>query len=158
MDARVEQIIRIAAVAVLVIGCLMVLAPFLAGILSAAILCFSTWPLYEFFERKLGGNRTAAALAMTMLMVVVLVLPLALMAASYADEIPDLVEYLRELLQEGLPLPPDWVVSIPLIGDWLDANWRELAGNKAQLAETLKRWSVPAREALVRTGIVIGEG
>ena len=158
MDSRVEQIIRIAAVAVLVIGCLMVLRPFLAGILSAAILCFSTWPLYEFFERKLRGRRSLAALAMTLLMIVVLVLPLALIAASYADEVPDLVESARAVVEQGLPLPPDWVASIPLVGEWLEASWRELAGNKAQLAEILKRWSVPTRDGLMRTGIIFGEG
>jgi predicted PurR-regulated permease PerM len=158
MDRRFEQAVRIVAIATLVIGCLMVLRPFLAGILSAAILCFSTWPVYEFLERRLGGRRTLAALAMTVLFVVVLVLPLALIAGSYADEIPHLVVYLQDLLKEGLPLPPDWVVSIPLVGEWLDASWRELAGSRAQLAEALKRWSVPARDGLVRAGIIIGEG
>src|SRR5262245_17181902 len=102
MDKRIEQIIRIAAITLLVIGCLLVLRPFLAGILSAAILCYSTWPLYESMERRMGGRRWLAALSMTLLMIVVLVIPLASIAASYADEIPNLVENIRELLQEGL--------------------------------------------------------
>ncbi|TMH49840.1 MAG: AI-2E family transporter, partial [Betaproteobacteria bacterium] len=63
MDKRLEQIIQIVAGAALVIGCLMVLKPFLAALLSAAILCFSTWPLYRLIERRLGGRRTLAALA-----------------------------------------------------------------------------------------------
>src|SRR5262245_56563312 len=158
MEGRNEQIIRIAAIVLLVIGCLVVLMPFLAAILSAAILCFSTWPAYEFLERSVRGHRTVAALLMTLLVVVVLVLPLAVIAAMYADEIPNLVDYMRELLGGGLPLPPDWVASIPLIGEWLEANWRELAGSKAQLADILKRIMVPAREVLVRLGIIIGEG
>lgn len=158
MQTRNEQIIQIAAIVLLVVGCMVVLMPFLAGILSAAILCFSTWPVYEFLERKLKGRRTLAALLMTLLVVVVLVLPLALIAAMYAEEIPNLVDYVREVLEQGLPFPPTWVVSIPLVGEWLDSNWRELAGSKAQLAEALKRWTVPAREGLVRTGLIIGEG
>ena len=32
--------------AAVVIGCLIVLRPFLAALLSAAILCFSSWPAY----------------------------------------------------------------------------------------------------------------
>jgi predicted PurR-regulated permease PerM len=158
LEQRVELIIRIAAIALLAIGCLLVLAPFLAAILSAAILCFSTWPIYEFLERRLGGRRSLAALAMTFLVVVVLVLPLALIAASYADDVPDIVEYVRALLEEGLPLPPDWIASIPFVGGWLDASWREISGSKAELAAALRRFTVPAREALVRTGIIIGEG
>lgn len=158
MEKRIEQIIQIAAITVLVIGCFMVLRPFLVAILSAAILCFSTWPVYGLLERKLGGRRSLAALAMTLLIILVLVLPLALIAATFADDVPHLFERLRELLADGLPYPPDWVASIPLAGESLDAGWRELAGSKAKLAEALKRLALPAREGLVRTGIIIGEG
>ncbi len=158
MEKRIEQIIQVVAVTVLVIGCLMVLKPFLAAILSAAILCFSTWPVYGWLERRLGGRRGIAALAMTLLLVLVLVLPLALIAATFADDVPHLVERARELLADGLSGPPDWVASIPLFGESLDAGWRELAGSKAKLAEALKRIAQPAREILVHAGIVIGEG
>jgi len=158
METKHAQIIRITAIVLLVIGCLVVLIPFLTGILSAAILCFSTWPVYTFLERRMGGHRTLAALSMTLLVVVVLVLPLALIAAAYADTIPDLVDSVREVIELGLPFPPTWVASIPLAGEWLDANWREIAGSKAQLIDALKRWTVPAREGLVRSGLIIGEG
>jgi len=88
----------------------------------------------------------------------VLVLPLALIAGSYVDDVPHLLEGLREMLAEGLPGPPGWIASIPLAGEWLDAGWREMAGSKAQLAEALKRVAQPARAALVQAGIIAGEG
>jgi predicted PurR-regulated permease PerM len=157
-EKRVEQIIQVVAIVVLVIGCFMVLRPFLAAILSAAILCFSTWPVYEWLERKLGGRSWLAALVMTLLMVLVLVLPLIAITLSYAEEIPQLVERAREMLAEGLPEPPSWVSSIPLVGEQLDAAWRDLAGNRAKLAEMLKRLLQPARQVLVYSGFLIGEG
>ena len=158
MEKRIERIIQAVAGVALAIGCLMVLKPFLAALLSAAILCFSTWPLYSVIERRLRGRRTLAALAMTLLMVVVLVLPLALIAGSYVDDVPQLAERLRDTLAEGLPRPPAWVASIPLVGDSLDAGWREIAGSKAALAEVLKRIALPARAVLVQAGIIVGEG
>jgi len=158
MEKRIEQIIQVVAIAVLVIGCLMVLKPFLAGILSAAILCYSTWPVYQWCEGRFWGKRWLAALVMTLLLILVLVLPLALISTTYAGEIPHLFELLRETLAEGLPMPPDWVVSIPLVGEALDAGWREIAGSKDKLAEALNRLSQPAREVLVQAGIIIGEG
>jgi predicted PurR-regulated permease PerM len=158
MDKRIEHIIQIVASVALAVGCLMVLQPFLAALLSAAILCFSTWPVYSWIERRLGGRRTLAALAMTLLMILVLVLPLALIAGSYVDDVPHLLEGLREMLAEELPGPPNWIASIPLAGEWLDAGWREIAGSKAQLAEALKRVAQPARAALVQAGIIAGEG
>lgn len=158
MDKRLEQVVQISAIAILVIGCLMVLRPFLAALLSAAILCYSTWPAYRFIEQKLKGWRGTAAFVMTVLIILVLVLPLALIAASFADDIPFLVERLRELLAQGLPGPPDWVATVPLVGEALDAGWREIAGSQAKLAEALKRLARPARDVLVATGIIIGEG
>jgi predicted PurR-regulated permease PerM len=157
-EKRVEQIIQIVAIVVLVVGCFMVLRPFLAAILSAAILCFSTWPVYEWLERKLGGRSWLAALVMTLLMALVLVLPLIAITLSYADEIPQLVERAREMLGEGIPDPPSWISSIPLVGEQLDTAWRDLAGNREKLAEMLKRLLQPARQVLVYSGFLIGEG
>src|SRR5881396_2926396 len=158
MEKRTERAIQVVAGTALAIGCLMVLRPFLAALLSAAILCFSTWPLYRLIERRLGGRRTLAALAMTLLMILVLVLPLALIAGSYVDDVPQLLERLRETLAQGLPRPPGWVASIPLVGESLDSGWREIAGSKAALAEALKRIAQPARAVLVQAGIIVGEG
>ncbi|TMH58255.1 MAG: AI-2E family transporter, partial [Betaproteobacteria bacterium] len=158
MEKRIERTIQVVAGTALAIGCLMVLRPFLAALLSAAILCFSTWPLYRLIERRLGGRRTLAALAMTLLMILVLVLPLALIAGSYVDDVPQLLERLRETLAQGLPRPPGWVASIPLAGESLDSGWREIAGSKAALAEALKRIAQPARAVLVQAGIIVGEG
>src|SRR5258708_16756914 len=96
MEKRIEGIIQVVAGVALAIGCLMVLKPFLAALLSAAILCFSTCPLYRLLERTLRGRRSLAALAMTLLMLLALVLPLALIAGAYVDHVPPTPE----------PLPP----------------------------------------------------
>ena len=85
-------------------------------------------------------------LNLTLLLILVLVLPLVFVALIYADEVPHLVELVREMLAEGLPGPPSWIASIPLVGESLDTGWRELAGNRAKLAELLKRLLQPARE------------
>jgi predicted PurR-regulated permease PerM len=157
-EKRVEQVIQITAMVLLVIGCLVVLRPFLGALLAAAILCYSTWPIYRFIEDRVGGRAWLAALVMTLLILVVLVVPLALIALSFRDDVPQLVEHVRETLAEGLPPPPAWVLGLPVVGEPLDAAWREIAESPAKLAEVLKRFAVPAREFLVATGLVIAEG
>jgi len=157
-EKRVEQFVQIAAIVLLVAGCLAVLQPFLAAILAAAIVCFSTWPVYRFIEDRTGGRRGLAALTMTLLILFVLVVPLALIALSFRDDVPHLVENARELFARGLPGPPEWVARIPLVGGQLDAYWREFAESQDQFAEALKRFSQPAREVLVKTGLIIAEG
>jgi predicted PurR-regulated permease PerM len=158
VERRIEYVLQIAAIALLVIGCLLVLRPFLAAVLSAAILCYSTWPVYARIERAFRGWRATAALAMTALIVVVLVLPLALIAMTVAEELPHIVERVRELLAQGLPPPPHWIATIPLAGEMLDAAWREIAGSEAKLGEALRRLAAPARQAAVAAGIIVGEG
>ena len=46
-QARIEQMVVIALLLILAIGCFLVLRPFLSALLWALILSFSTWPLYE---------------------------------------------------------------------------------------------------------------
>lgn len=157
-ENRVEQIVQISAIVLLVVGCLLVLQPFLGALLAAAILCFSTWPVYRFIERHTGGRRWLAALAMTLLILLVLVVPLTLIALSFRDDVPRLLENARELFARGLPGPPEWVARIPLVGEHLDDSWRELAESRDKLGEALQRYSQPAREVLVKTGLIIAEG
>jgi predicted PurR-regulated permease PerM len=157
-EKRIEQIVQVTAMVALVVGCLVVLKPFLGALLAAGILCYSTWPIYRFVESALRGRAWLAALVMTLLILCVLVVPLALIALSFRDDVPQLVEHVRDTLSHGLPPPPEWVARLPLVGGYLDAAWREIAESPAQLAEILRRYSQPAREALVATGLVIAEG
>ena len=155
---RIEQIVQVSAIVLVAVGCLLVLKPFLGAILAAAILCYSTWPVYSFIEGRVGGRRWLAALVMTLLILLVLVVPLALIALSFRDDVPQLIENVREALAHGLPRPPEWVARIPLVGPDIDAAWFELAESPGKLAEILKRYSQPAREVLVQTGLIIAEG
>ena len=157
-EKQFEQVVRVAAIVLLVVGCVVVLQPFLVAILAAAILCFSTWPVYRFVEDRTGGRSWLAALVMTLLILLVLVVPLALIALSFRDDVPQLVENARELFAQGLPGPPEWVKAIPLAGEHLDAAWRELAESRDKLGEALKHLLQPARELLVKTGLIIAEG
>jgi predicted PurR-regulated permease PerM len=157
-ERRIEQVVQIAAVVLLALGCLVVLMPFLGAVLAAAILCFSTWPIYSYVERKVGGRRWLASLIMTLLIIVVLVVPLTLIALTLRDDVPNLIESVRVMLEGGLPQPPAWVKSIPLFGEQLDAGWRELMESREKLGAAIKRFAAPARQALVATGLIIAEG
>ncbi|MEN6426369.1 MAG: hypothetical protein ABFE13_13495, partial [Phycisphaerales bacterium] len=51
----IEQIAGIALIAAIVMGCVLVLRPFISAILWAAILCFATWPVHELLMRWFRG-------------------------------------------------------------------------------------------------------
>lgn len=158
MDIRIENLTRIAAVTLLVIGCLLVLQPFVTALLCAAIVCFSTWPMYDWLVRRCGGRSALAALIMTLVLMLVIVLPVALLALTLADSATPAIDWLRDTFVHGLPLPPDWVREIPLVGEGLDAWWRELAANKEKLAEAMKKIAPPVQHGVFKAGLLLGEG
>src|SRR5258705_11579754 len=96
VEKRVEHIAQIAAIALLVMGCLLVLMPFVTALLFAAIVCFSTWPVYMRAERAVSGRRWAAALLMTLLLIVVMIMPLALLALTLADSVAPAINWVRD--------------------------------------------------------------
>ncbi len=158
MEKRVEQIAQVAAIAVLVIGCLLVLQPFVTALLSAAIVCFSTWPAYKWLERKLGDRRWLAALVMTLSLILIIVLPVALLALTVANSVTPAVDELRKFFAAGLPGPPDWLVSVPVVGDYFDSGWRELAASKPKLTAALEKLALPAQHGLLQLGLILGDG
>ena len=158
MESRVERIAQLAALVVLVVGCLLVLQPFVTALLLAAIVCFSTWPAYQWLERRLRGRRTLAALAMTFLLILTVVLPLALLALTLADDVTALVGQIRDVFNDGVPALPDWVVSVPVVGSNVDNWWREITASREKLAEALQRFSQPAQQGLFKAGLILGDG
>ncbi len=157
-DRPVEQILGIGALVLLGIGCLAVLWPFLSALLWAAVLCFSTWPAYTWFERTLGGRRTLAALLMTLLVALVLVAPFAISVATLADSVSSIVAAANRVLEQGPPAPPTWVAGLPLVGERLAIYWQGLAYNAPAFLIELTKLIRPATDIAVASGAVLGVG
>jgi predicted PurR-regulated permease PerM len=96
--SRIEQYARIAAVTLLVLGCLLILRPFFGAIVFAAILSFSTWPAFAWLRDRWRGRGALAALAMVVAMLFVLALPVALAAQSLFVHSADVVEWVRNVV------------------------------------------------------------
>jgi predicted PurR-regulated permease PerM len=71
----IERWIGAAAVTVLALACLLILRPFISAGLWAAILCFTTWPLFTRLKAKLGGRPTMAASLATLALSVIIIAP-----------------------------------------------------------------------------------
>lgn len=118
-----ERILMILLLGGIAVGCTMVLSPFFSAILWAAILTYTTWPMFEWCRRHLRlGNITAAALMVTAVAVVV-VLPLALAVPGGASDVDEIRKEVLAALQSGLPSAPDWLDSVPIVGPSLTERW-----------------------------------
>src|SRR5687768_17392945 len=107
-DRRNERLIGATLVALLLVGSLLVLMPFMTALLWAVVLSFSSWPLYQRALALVGGRRTLAALLLTLATTLVLFVPLLVVGLRVADNAEDLAVATRLRLEQGPPEPPAW--------------------------------------------------
>lgn len=151
-----ERVLGIAALLLLAAGCALTLWPFVPALLWAAALCFSTWSVYSWCERSLGGRRVLTATLMTLLVALVLVAPFAVIVATLADSAVSFLITAAEYLEEGPPAPPRWVASLPMVGESLAFYWESLAYNVPAFITELKKLVGPATDIAVVSGAVVG--
>ena len=101
------------------VGCVLVLSPFLSAILWAAILVYTTWPVFTWVRTHLRASRRWAAGLMVLLTAVLIVLPLGLAAPAGAEDVNQLRGSIETALSGGLPSAPMWLVGVPVIGPTL---------------------------------------
>lgn len=158
MDKRFEYYARLAAVVLLVVGCFLVLRPFLSAILFAAVVCISSWPAYNWLLRKMQGRRSLTAFTMTLSLSLLLILPVAMVAYSLAENIPAFYEMFQGVVEAGLPKnPPGWLAGLPM-GGYMVNYWQHLASNQAELLALGQRLLEPAQKLLLATGVLLGKG
>src|SRR6201996_1807768 len=120
------------------IGCVLVLYPFLSALLWAAILVFTTWPVYDWLRLQLRLRRAPTALLMVALTAVLLVLPIAVAAPGSSDDVTKLRHVIMDGLRAGLPDSPPWVFDIPLIGNTLGDLWNRWAADISVMLDALR--------------------
>lgn len=155
---RMERNMGLVALALLLAGCLVVLRPFYSGLLWAVVLCFSTWPIYRRVLEAFGGRRTLAALVMSTGMMLVLLVPFLIIGVTLADNVNELTAATKAWIDEGPPNPPGWLKGFPLVGERVDAHWRDMAVDSAKLFQQAKPLVEPIGKALLKTGLVLGRG
>jgi len=158
-SSRFEQYARIAAIAMLVVGCFLVLQPFLGAILFAGILCFSTWPIFVALRDRLGGRAWLASVVIVMVLVIAMAVPVALAAQSIIVHSSATVELFKGFLDRKSSFElPQFVRDLPVLGPWLETYVRALMEGSAELADLAKRFTEPAKGFLLAMGRAIGEG
>ena len=157
-DPRLERTISGIALALLVIGCLLVLWPFMSSLLWAVVLCFSTWPLYRRLLIVMRGRRTLAALVMTLVVTLILLVPFLVVGFTLADNVRDLATAAKQWLEAGPPDPPKWLKKVPMIGVASSDYWVALAGDSKRLLAAMRGLIEPASALLLKGSLILGQG
>lgn len=145
-----RTLLAIVCIAGLVGTSFWILKPFLGAAVWAAMLVVATWPLFLQLERRLGGRRSLAVAIMAAALLLLLVVPLWLAIDTLVDNADRIAAWGRALAEHGLPPPPDFVQSLPLLGEKLAGLWREVAaagpeglvGRVTPYAANIGKWLV----------------
>ena len=139
-------VLSVLGIALLIVGSLWVLSPFLGALLWAAMIVVSTWPILRALEARFGGRRGPAVAVMTVVLLLVLFVPLYFAVATILEQVDRVAELVRGLPGLRVPPPPPWVEGLPLVGARAVRRWQEFAA--------LPQDEVAARVApYLRTGL-----
>ena len=144
-----ERYAVLAALFLLIIGCYLVIRPFLTAFLWGAIIAVSTRGLYQGLVRLSRGRRRLASALFALLLAGILFVPISVFAVRLAAGAPALVARVDEMLSGGLKEPPAWLASVPLVGRAANEWWLSASANPERLREDLRPLLRPVREFLV---------
>lgn len=155
---QLERYASIGAVALIFVGCFVVIRPFLSALMWAAILVYASWPCYRWVCARVRGRRTLAALLMTVGMAVVMVIPFVLVGVTLADNIAWLREQIQHAQKNGLPALPQWVTKLPLVGQSITGYWQDINANTQEIAPLIANGIMRSHRWIVRNTAVVMQG
>src|SRR5215813_11376753 len=114
------------ALALLTLGSLWVMRPFLGPGIWAVTIVVATWPLMKRLQYRFGDRRGPAVAVMVVILLLVLVLPLYWAVSTVIEESDRLIALVKALPTMKIPQPPGWLMSLPF-GPRLAKAWQDLA-------------------------------
>ena len=138
----VDTAIRLALAALVVYWSFLLLRPFIAILIWAAILSVALYPVHELLKRILGGRSTLAACLLTVLTLVGILGPVSTIGTALVTNLTGIAAGITEG-SITVPPPPPQIAEWPLIGPKLSALWQsasdELGQTIASIAPQLRQ-------------------
>jgi predicted PurR-regulated permease PerM len=157
LRSKIEQYLGVALLLLLLLGCFLVMLPFISALLWATILAFSLWPLYDRLVRWLRGRRTLAAALLSLGMVFAILLPVGIVGLTLGDNVKELKGATQRLL-EAPPRAPAWLAKVPLVGNKATESWNALASDSTKLVERAQVLIEPIGTWLLYAGLKLSVG
>lgn len=134
--------IRLALAALIVYWAFLVLRPFIAILIWAAILSVALYPAYQWLMRLTGGRSTLVSFLLTGLALVVLLGPASTIGAALVRNLTGIATG----ISEGtimVPPPPPYIAEWPVVGPRLSSFWKAAS---VELGQTLAAFEPQLRE------------
>lgn len=153
-----QLIAGITAVVFILLGCLLILSPFFPAILLAIILALSTWPAYEWLNRKLIHRTWLSATLMTTLLALCFIVPLVIIGTSSAENFSKISNMFSSALQGNTEIVGQNLATIPYIGDTASTYWTDLTADQERFEKIMDEYVGRTSDGLIKLGGSIGRG
>ena len=153
----IKTTLALTALVLLILGCILVMWPFVTAVIWAGVLSFSTWNFYRHIRQILGGRTSLAALVTTLVLASVVVVPFVFIGQSIADNIGDVIAAIRRPFDQHAQLPA-WIGHLPYVGPHISAFVNNLMNDPGARKAQLQSLINPLKTFGVTLGKSLGGG
>lgn len=153
-----QLVAGLAAVTLILLGCILVLKPFFAAALLGVILTLATWPAFLRLRERLRGNTARAATLMTLLLTLCFIAPLFIIGTSVADNYDHIYSTVQSSLKGDPAATAVRLHEMPYAGEYLEKAWTAVSTDRHVLSRYLQEYSGPTTEVLLKLGKTIAAG
>jgi predicted PurR-regulated permease PerM len=121
-----RTMLAILSIALLMFTSLWILSPFIGALIWATMIVVATWPMMRALQALLWGRRSLATLVMVLGLLLVLFVPLTIALAAVVAHADQVIALAGSLTVADLPQPPDWLSSVPVVGENLAVAWHRI--------------------------------
>jgi predicted PurR-regulated permease PerM len=127
-----QTLLSMVCIGALIVAAFWIVRPFIAATIWATTIVVVTWPLMLRIEKRLWQSRWLAITVILLILLVVFLVPLALLVGTIVSNSDDIAAEFRSLIALRMPLPPGWLVSLPMVGPRLASVWQDTAAAGAE--------------------------
>jgi predicted PurR-regulated permease PerM len=142
----------------ILIGCAVVLQPFIPALMLALIFSLTTWPAYAWLNARLGGGQVKASLLMTLILALAFIVPLVILGTSVAENFAKMFSGVVVTLNTHTQDAPAWLTKTPVFGKQLGNKWEDYAGDREKLLQTLTSHATTISGFVLAFAAAIGKG
>ncbi len=128
----VRIMLAVLLVGILIITSLWIIRPFFPAIIWATMVVVATWPIMLGIQRRLWGKRALAVIFMTAAFFLLFIVPFTLFIVVIIESTDDIIGWTKSLGHWTMPPPPDWLESLPIVGDRIAGAWRSVSAMQSE--------------------------
>lgn len=136
---KIEPLLGGIALLLLLIGCVVVLKPFLSSLMWAIVLSYSLYPLQRRFTKWFRGSRTLAACFVTLTLTLILAGPVVLIGLSLVQDGKDLAGATKNWFLSAPEEAPEWIRKMPIVGEEAASYWTEFSEDRKRWMEDVEK-------------------